>query len=205
MMRGFIRRKRRERSEKLSKNLAQARADFAAIVEMIITDYKPERVYQWGSPVDGKAFQEISDIDIAVAGIEDPKMFLRLYEKAKARTAESVLIPVQILESGYTAVETLFMRIPQAFKNNLSADRWHEDLLEKMAVEIVETRPRVITEETHKKLSELMRFRHFKRYYFEMDFDWRKIDFLMQLFHESIPLLTADLRAFEAKIMTALE
>ena len=97
------------------------------------------------------------------------------------------------------------MRISQAFENNLSAYRRHADLLEKMAVKIVETRPRVITEETHKKLSELMRFRHFKRYYFEMDFDWRKIVFLMQLFHESIPLLTADLRAFEAKIMTALE
>jgi hypothetical protein len=120
------------------------------------------------------------------------------------RTKESVLIPVQILESGYTAVETLFMRISQAFENNLSADRWHADLLEKMTLEIVETRPRVLTEETYKKLSELMRFRHFKRYYFEMDFDWRKIDFLTQLFRESIPLLTADLRAFEAKIKTAL-
>ena len=97
MIRGFIRRKRRERSEKLSKNLAQARADFAAIVEMIITDYKPERVYQWGSLVDGKAFQKISDIDIAVAGIEDPKIFLQLYEKAKARTA----FPLHIVQLEY--------------------------------------------------------------------------------------------------------
>jgi predicted nucleotidyltransferase len=87
MMRGFIRRKRRERSERLSKKLAQARADFSAIVKMIITDYNPEHIYQWGSLVDGKGFQDISDIDIAVAGIKDPKIFSELYRKAKERTA----------------------------------------------------------------------------------------------------------------------
>jgi hypothetical protein len=97
------------------------------------------------------------------------------------------------------------MRISQAFENNLSADRWHADLLEKMTLEIVETRPQVITDETYKKLTEILRFRHFKRYYFEMDFDWRKIDYLTELFRESIPLLTAELLAFEAKIKTASE
>ena len=38
------------------------------------------------------------------------------------------------------------------------------------------------TYSTFSKLNELLRFRHFKRYYFEMDFDWRKIELLVQIF-----------------------
>ena len=39
------------------------------------------------------------------------------------RTKHSVLIPAQILENGYTAAETLFMRISQAFENHLQGAR----------------------------------------------------------------------------------
>jgi hypothetical protein len=53
-------------------------------------------------------------------------------------------MPVQILESAYTAIETLFVRISQAFGNHLIADRWHADLLDKMVLEIPGVRPRVI-------------------------------------------------------------
>ena len=45
------------------------------------------------------------------------------------KTSDPILIPVQILENGYTAVETLFLRISQAFENNLNTERWHSGLL----------------------------------------------------------------------------
>jgi hypothetical protein len=120
------------------------------------------------------------------------------------KTTDSVLIPVQILENGYTAVETLFLRISQAFENNLSNERWHSDLLEKMTLEIKETRPRVISDETYTKLLELLRFRHFKRYYFELDYDWRKIELLMQIFREAAELLSNELKIFVEKLAKAL-
>ena len=121
------------------------------------------------------------------------------------KTEDSVLIPVQVLENGYTAIETMFMRISQAFENNLEQNRWHSDLLEKMTIEIKKARPRVISETTYGKLAELLRFRHFKRYYFEMNYDWRKIDLLITLFRETVPLLKTELTDFAEKITKALE
>ena len=121
------------------------------------------------------------------------------------RTADSVLIPVQLLDSAYTAIETLFVRISQAFENHLVTDRRHSDLLDKMVLEIPKVCPRVISEETQTRLKELMRFRHSTRYSFELDYDWRKIDFLVLLFRECVPLLTRDLKGFSAKLRTALE
>jgi predicted nucleotidyltransferase len=38
---------------------------------MIVKEYKPLRIYQWGSLLEDRHFSEISDIDIAVEGITD--------------------------------------------------------------------------------------------------------------------------------------
>jgi hypothetical protein len=121
------------------------------------------------------------------------------------KTADSVLIPVQILENAYTAVETLILRISQAFENHLDSRRWHADLLEKMTLEVPKIRPKVLSAATYQRLAELMRFRHFKRYYFELDFDWRKTDFLVTLFRELVPLLKADLDRFAAALHSATD
>jgi len=121
------------------------------------------------------------------------------------KTTDSVLIPVQILENAYTAVETLFLRISQAFENHLDNQRWHADLLEKMTLEVPQIRPQVISTETYLKLAELMRFRHFKRYYFELDFDWRKTDFLVTIFRELVPLLKTDLDRFASALSSAAD
>ncbi len=121
------------------------------------------------------------------------------------KTSDSVLIPVQILENAYTAVETLFLRISQAFENHLDSHRWHADLLEKMTLEVQGIRPRVISAASYQRLAELMRFRHFKRYYFELDFDWRKTDFLITIFRELVPLLETDLDGFAAALRSATD
>ncbi len=51
-----------------------------------------------------------------------------------------------------------------------------------MVLEIDGIRPRVISEENRDALQELMRFRHFKRYYLEFDYDWDKLAFLEKKF-----------------------
>jgi len=85
-MRAFIQRKRREEATQRKENLARAREDFASIVEMIIKEFDPEKIYQWGSLVEGTSFQDISDIDVAVAGIVDAERFFRLYGMAQKLT-----------------------------------------------------------------------------------------------------------------------
>ena len=90
----------------------------------------------------------------------------------------------EIFEKYYTALETLFLRISQFFENNLQKDKWHQDLLHKMTQEIPSIRKAVIDDETYRLLIEFMRFRHFRRYYLELEYDKDKIDFLLKKYNE---------------------
>ena len=60
----------------------RASADCSRIVEMIVRDFRPRRVIQWGSLLDPEQFDESSDIDIAVEGLEGARQFLDLHGRA---------------------------------------------------------------------------------------------------------------------------
>ena len=47
-----------------------------------------------------------------------------------------------------------------------------------MSLEIEGVRIAVISNETHSILLEFIKFRHFKRYYLEFDYDWDKLEYL---------------------------
>ena len=56
----------------------------------------------------------------------------------------------------------------------------------------------VIGEETAPYLGELLRFRPFRRYYFELEYDWDKLDYLQKVFAKVAQRLPSDLAAFQA-------
>ncbi len=112
------------------------------------------------------------------------------------RTDLTAVFVAQLLDNYYTAAETLFLRVSQFFENSLAPDRWHADLLEKMSLHVPGVRQRVISDGTSHLLHELMRFRHFKRYYLELEYDWAKLDFLLEVYDRLLPLLQDDLREF---------
>jgi predicted nucleotidyltransferase len=62
------------------------RRDCEAIVSAIARDYRPLRVYQWGSLVNDRHFSRMSDIDIAVEGITDPAALSALRGAAEKLT-----------------------------------------------------------------------------------------------------------------------
>ena len=53
-------------------------------------------------------------------------------------------------------------------------------------------------------LFELLKFRHFKRYYFELEYDWDRLDYLVAKLSQAHPLVMHDLERF-ARFMGALE
>ncbi len=110
----------------------------------------------------------------------------------------SGIILAEIIADFYTCTETLFLRISRFFENSLRQEKWHSDLLHKMTLEIGGMRKAVISERTYMILLEFMKFRHFKRYYFESDYDWDKLDFLEKKYNEVKPLLERDIGEFEA-------
>lgn len=109
----------------------------------------------------------------------------------------SAIVMAEIMVDFYTCVETLFLRIAQFFENTLRKDKWYSDLLHKMTLEIEGARKAVISDQTYSILLEFLKFRHFKRYYFEFDYDWDKLEFLEKKYRQVQPLLEEDLKNFE--------
>ncbi len=112
------------------------------------------------------------------------------------RTPISALIVAGLLENYYTCLETIYLRISQSFENSLDSTRWHNDLLQKMTLEIEGVRTAAVSQETFSPLFELLKFRHFKRYYFELEYDWDRLDFLVTKLRQVHPMVTRDLERF---------
>ena len=118
-------------------------------------------------------------------------------------TRENAIVVAEILVNYYACLETIFLRISQFFENSLSESRWHQDLLDKMTLDIEGTRPRVLSDTAHSALRELMRFRHFKRYYVEFDYDWDRLQFLQLKLSTARLQVRADLDSFVAALKSA--
>ena len=116
-------------------------------------------------------------------------------DEKQPKRSDAIVIS-DILVNYYTCLETMFHRISQFFENNLRPDQWPRDLLEKMALEVPGIRMAVISDNTYALLSELLKFRHFKRYYFELEYDWDKLEFLQKKFLRLQPEVSSDLNAF---------
>jgi hypothetical protein len=112
------------------------------------------------------------------------------------RTARSAMLVAGLLENYYTCSETIFVRISRFFENNIQPERWHKELLSRMTLEYPDIRPRIISDRTEYNLAELMRFRHFKRYYFGTAYDWTRIDELVIRLETVHTDLVSELGAF---------
>lgn len=112
------------------------------------------------------------------------------------RTGKSAVMIAGFLENYYTCLETIFIRVSQYFENNLAEERWHRNLLEKMTLKLAGIRTEVVSEENYPRLLELLKFRHFRRYYFELEYDWDRLDLLLRKLKEAHPLVLSDLERF---------
>jgi len=112
------------------------------------------------------------------------------------KTPRAAVLIAGLLENYYTCIETVFVRISQFFENNLDDARWHKDLLERMTLEITPIRPQVISQPVKEDLVEIMRFRHFRRYYFGTAYDWERLDALVIRCNRVHPTLLTELHNF---------
>jgi hypothetical protein len=65
-----------------------------------------------------------------------------------------------------------------------------------MTIDIEGIRRTAVSEESYPRLLELLEFRHFRRYYFEIEYDWDRLEFLTKKFNEVHPLVKNDLERF---------
>lgn len=140
---------------------------------------------------------EIEKSLVVLSRLQD---FMEKYRKEKVlvdtRGVEEAMVIAQSMTNYYTCVETIFLRISRFFENNLSKERWHQELLERMTVEIEGIRKSVITDDVRDSLAEILKFRHFTRYYFELNYDWDKLDFILKKFDQIKETLPIQIRKF---------
>jgi len=98
----YIRNKEAEEIQKWKELHSQAASDAASIIEMIIKEYNPLRIYQWGSIIYSENFRSYSDIDIGVEGMHGAEEFFDLLGKAQAITGFSVdIVQIEKIEPEY--------------------------------------------------------------------------------------------------------
>jgi hypothetical protein len=114
------------------------------------------------------------------------------------RKNTSAIVIAELMVDYYTCLETLFLRISQFFASHLDSRRWHADLLDRMTLHIEGVRDPVLRDDTARQLGELMKFRHFRRYYFELEYDWDKLEYLQKAFERIVRDVPADLQAFRS-------
>ena len=93
-VRAFLADKERRRRARVDERFERATRDARAIVSEIVVQVNPRRIYQWGSLLDRKRFSEISDLDIAVEGLNGPAEFFQVLGIAMNGTA----LPVDVVE-----------------------------------------------------------------------------------------------------------
>jgi len=147
---------------------------------------------------------EISKSLQVLARIEDYITDFQQHKLNNLPGTDEAMIITQALTNYYTCTETLFLRISKFFENNLDKEQWHRSLLEKMTLEIEDVRPRVICESVYHGLLELLKFRHFSRYYFELDYDWDKLRFLLKKFNDIHIQVRTDICRFNCFLNTLL-
>lgn len=150
--------------------------------------------------VNGKVLTLESEIQKGISVLKKIFSFYTAYignefTKEDKRTEHAIVIS-DLICNYYTCLETIFLRISQFFENSLITEKWHQDLLQKMTLEIAGVRIAVISDETYNTLLELLKFRHFKRYYFDLNYDWDKLEFIQKKFDQANVNVEKDLLKF---------
>ena len=148
-----------------------------------------------------------AELDAALPVLDRINRFYdRFQEQAGARqSTDNAIIVSDVFVSFYTCLETAFLRISQHFENALDSSRWHEQLLRAMTRTIPSVRERVIADASYTALSELRRFRHFKRYYFAFDYDWERLELVRAKYLASRAPVRAELEAYSAYLRRLAE
>ena len=158
-----------------------------------------------------RIFALAAELDAALPVLDRINRFYdRFHRQTAARqSTENAIIVSDVFVSFYTCLETAFLRISQLFENaldsRLDSSRWHEQLLKAMTRTIPCVRERVISDASYTALSELHRFRHFKRYYFAFDYDWERLELVRAKYLACRAPVRAELAAYSAYLQRLAE
>ena len=116
-----------------------------------------------------------------------------------------LVILAEIIADFYTCLETAFVRISKLFENNLEKNKWHSNLLDRMIIDIPGVRKALLTDRSYDLLKEIMHFRHFKTYYFELEYDKDRIAYIEKKYTAAVPLVLKELELYTTFLNKLIE
>lgn len=94
---------------------------------------------------------------------------------------DALIVLAYHLHSLYVVFENIFLRVAEVFENQLDDQaRWHQQLLLRMKLDLTPLRPAVIDDATYDNLDELRRFRHLFRTAYQVQFDPRRLQLVVE-------------------------
>lgn len=126
-------------------------------------------------------------------------------EPGDAEPQESLIVLGFRLHGLYNAFENIFRNVAAAFENSLD-DRagWHQQLLQRMRLDLTPVRPALIDEAAYEKLDELRRFRHLFRSAYGVKLDPLRLAIVLRKARELKPLYRPQIERF-LELVRALE
>ncbi|MEZ4592116.1 MAG: hypothetical protein R3D55_13385 [Chloroflexota bacterium] len=101
------------------------------------------------------------------------------------------------LHGFYMGIERIFEDIARTIEKHLpNNEKWHRALLQQMSLEIPSTRPPVIQKQTSNCLDEYLRFRHFVRHGYTLNFQANRVKELAEMLPECFTAVQQDLNNF---------
>lgn len=102
-----------------------------------------------------------------------------------------------ILHDFYSGIEKIFQRIAISLDGEIPKDAdWHTRLIFRMASEVEEIRPAVISGKLQLQLKDYLRFRHLFRNLYGFELEWEKIQTLVQALPEVHDIFDSEISVF---------
>jgi hypothetical protein len=146
-----------------------------------------------------------ADITADIRAIDEIYASLNRYPDSPS-SEEQLIVIAYYLHNLYSAFESVFQHIAEAFENQVD-DRsgWHAELLHRMTLDIEGIRPRLLGPETYDSLDELRRFRHLFRSAYRIHLDPERL-LLVRKKAKSLELLYhTDISGFQSFLDTLLQ
>ena len=110
---------------------------------------------------------------------------------------EMAIVVAYYLHVIYGLFENLLRRVAMLFSNHVTdQERWHAQLLHRMALDVPGVRPAVISPELYESLDELRRFRHLFRNAYVLNFDPDRLMIVLKHAHRIELLYRPDVERF---------
>ena len=121
-------------------------------------------------------------------------------------TKEKVSHLGYMLHNVYGAMEDLFQEVARTFENRVEdPQRYHRELLKRMALEIPGVRPALLSSPSHSLLNELRGFRHVFRHAYDYELSPARLSALKSRVLAEWNVVTGDLQIFQVFLRGKLE